>query len=139
MNHNFNPAIGNLQPAKCLGQDADEIIRDRLRDLGRLKTPLNLPEQEREKTRIRKDKKYAPFQIGMSVLLDLPKTTLVEKESHPKVLQSSCAKIEIMAFFDIIMVCKILSKNFHCSQEKSINRFLEKSIFLPALVATSIQ
>ena len=85
INHNFNSGIGFLQPAKCLGEDADQIIQERLQSMGKWKTTKSLPNQEIEKNRLKSNKKFAEFQIGMPVLLDLPKTSIVDKETNPKV------------------------------------------------------
>ena len=75
VNHNFNPGIGNLQPAIC-NQDlelGDQMIHDRLKDLGKSSTHLLTIEQQRNlKRKTETDSQFRDYLPGKTVLLDLP-------------------------------------------------------------------
>ena len=75
VNHNYNPAIGYLQPYVCnenleLG---DILISDRLKQLGKKSTHLfSIEEQGKLKKDAEKDPKYKQFLPDKPVLLNLP-------------------------------------------------------------------
>ena len=75
VNHNFNPAIGYLQPAICnddlvLG---DLLISDRLKQLGKKSSHLlTIEEQKKLKNDTEKTPKFQQFLPEKPVLLNLP-------------------------------------------------------------------
>ena len=89
MNHNYNPAIGGLQPAKdnenlALG---DLLISDRLKKLGKKSSHLlTIEEQRKLKIDVEKDPKFKEYLPGKAVLLNLPLAGPKEfkKETSPK-------------------------------------------------------
>ena len=52
----------------------------------KFKKSRTLSEQTTEKRKLEKNTKYSQYKIGMPVLLDLPKSKVLDKETSPKVL-----------------------------------------------------
>ena len=87
VNHNYNPALGGLQPAIC-DQDlelGDTLISDALKKVGkRTSNLLNQDEQKKLKNEIEKDPSFSDYMPGKSVMLDMPSDRAFEKETSPK-------------------------------------------------------
>ena len=62
------PKLGYLKPKDVNSEDSDEIIKDRLRKIGRRPQIRSLADQENEKRRLKSLASMALYQIGAPVL-----------------------------------------------------------------------
>ena len=114
VNYNFNPGIGHLQPVTC-NQDlrlGDQLISDRLKQLGKRSTYLMTIEQQRKLKRdTEKNPSFKDYFPGKTVLLDLPMTGPKEFKKETSVKRGQIFLIQSLDFRQVPIMFKLKDIN----------------------------